>query len=408
MNTNFNLVKKPKKEDEEIDEEEDIELDEDDDSSKKSSNSSDMKRRMLLIMGVIVAGTIILLLVLYIASLFMNHEYSYDDMEEVMKEAAISYFQDYPEYLPKNNGDIVQVDVANLVAAEKMKDLSTYRSDEVACTGNVQVENVDGEYLYIPYLNCGDAYNTISFGEKILADNPTTTSGDGLYSNGGSSVFRGESIHNYVKLDNSLWRIVKVNSDKSIVLIHATGLEYYKPWDDRYNEEKLYESGINTYNVSRMKDYLQKIYAKPDKDEGEDILSDSDKGKITSYDLCAGKRSADSETKNNREECSQKVKDQKLGLLTLSDYLYASLDSTCKSANTKSCTNYNYLVMDDEWWLLTANTEDTSTVYKVDRNGIVKADIASTYSKVRPVITLNSRTMYANGKGTESDPYEIK
>ena len=127
MNTNFNLVKKPKKEDEEIDEEEDIELDEDDDSSKKSSNSSDMKRRMLLIMGVIVAGTIILLLVLYIASLFMNHEYSYDDMEEVMKEAAISYFQDYPEYLPKNNGDIVQVDVANLVAAEKMKDLSTYR-----------------------------------------------------------------------------------------------------------------------------------------------------------------------------------------------------------------------------------------------------------------------------------------
>ena len=70
--------------------------------------------------------------------------------------------------------------------------------------------------------------------------------------------------------------------------------------------------------------------------------------------------------------------------------------------------NYNYLTTDDEWWLATPNAEDTSTVFKVDRSGVVKAEIASTYSRVRPVITLNSHTMFASGKGTADKPYKIK
>ena len=146
----------------------------------------------------------------------------------------------------------------------------------------------------------------------------------------------------------------------------------------------------------------------PSEDNGEVIFSDKDKARIVSYTLCVGNRSADSETKNNSEECRQKVQQQKLGLLTLSDYLYASLDTTCKSANTKSCMNYNYLSMDDEWWLITPNAENTSTVFKVDRTGVVKADIASTYSKVRPVVYLNNHIMYAGGKGTAEDPYTVK
>ena len=121
-----------------------------------------------------------------------------------------------------------------------------------------------------------------------------------------------------------------------------------------------------------------------------------------------GKKYEISSRPASANKLQQKVQNQKLGLLTLSDYLVASLDTTCKSADTKSCMNYNYLTTDDEWWLATPNAEDTSTVFKVDRSGVVKAEIASTYSRVRPVITLNSHTMFASGKGTADKPYKIK
>ena len=58
--------------------------------------------------------------------------------------------------------------------------------------------------------------------------------------------------------------------------------------------------------------------------------------------------------------------------------------------------------------MVTPNSENSSTVFKVDRSGVVKADIASTSSKVRPVIYLNNHTMYAGGKGTKDDPYTVK
>ena len=407
--SSFNLVKKPKKNDDFEDEEEDIELDDDRPSKKKkSSGGDDPKSKLLLLMGVIIIGTLLLLLILWIASLFADRNLSYDDMETVMKEAAISYFADYPQYLPQNDGDVVEVPADNLVIAEKMKPLTEYRTDGVVCTGTVQVQKSGSEYLYTPFLNCGENYYSVELANKVLTDNPVTTSGEGIYSANNQYVFRGENVNNYVKLENSLWRIVKINSDNNVVLIHDTGLDFYQPWDDRYNEERLYESGINTFNVSRMKEYLEKIYTNPNVDNREDILSDKDKARLISYTLCVGSRSTTSESKNNNEECRQKAQNQKLGLLTLSEYLYASLDTTCKSAGTKSCMNYNYLSMDDEWWLATPNSENTSTVYKVDRTGIVKADIASTYSKVRPVIYLNNHTMYADGKGTKDAPYTVK
>lgn len=418
---NGNLVRKPKKDDTEFEEEEveDIELDEDNhddqddydddnNSSSRSSKESDPKKRLFLLMGVIVAGTILLLLILFIASLFSSKRYDYDDMETILKEAAISYFADYPESLPQQDNEIVEIDSSNLVYAGKMKDLSEYRNDGVICSGKVQVERISGEYVYTPFLDCGDSYTSVELYTKITNDNPVVSSGEGLYNYNRNYVFRGEKVNNYVQLENSLWRVVKLNSDGNVVLIHAKGIENYEPWDDRYNEERLYESGINKYNVSRIKEYLQRIYVSPDEDSGEDILSDKDRSKIVPYTLCAGSRKIDSTSKTNNEECRQKVQDQKLGLLTLSDYLYASLDSNCKSADSKSCMNYNYLAISDEWWLVTANSEDTSTVFKVDRSGVVKAETASTYSKVRPVIYLNSHVMYASGTGTEADPYVVK
>ena len=409
MNGNHNMVQKPKDEENYIDDEdEEVEEEESNDSSSnKSLINSDVKQKMIKLMVIIICVTFVLLFILFILSLFTKKSYTYTDVEKIMKDAAISYFADYPDYLPTQEGSIVEVDVANLVAAEKMKDLSTYLGNDTSCGGVVQVQRVGNDFLYVPYLNCGDNYLTQELYKKVISED-VVTSGDGLYSVGNSYVFRGENVDNYVKLDNSLWRIVKVSSDGSMALIHADGIVYTKPWDDRYNEDQLFEAGINQYSVSRIKDYLDKIYKNPSKEDGEDILSDKDKARLVSYNLCIGKRSEKSEGKNNSEECMQVLKGQYLGLLTLSDYLYASLDTSCRSAETKSCKNYNYLVIREEWWLATADKDDTYSVFKVNHSGQAEKDNANTYSTVRPVIYLNSRVLYQSGEGTLEKPYKVK
>ena len=408
MSSSFNIVKKPKKDEDEFEEElENVVLDEDKEKSSKSSGDDDPKKRLFLLMGVLVGGTVILLLILALASMFNTKKLSYSDIEKILEKAAVSYFKDHPDYLPAENGNMVEVDAANFVAEEKMKDLSTYTGD-VTCSGKVVVENSDGEYLYTPYLNCGDVYTTYELYNKVFNDNEVVSSGDGLYHPGSNYVFRGEKVNNYVQLGNSLWRIVKINSNNNIVLISESGAKYTQPWDNRYNESRFYESGISDYSVSRIKEFLEKIYTSPSKDDGEDIIAQSDKAYMVSYSLCVGKRELDSQSRDNTLECKKTINNQRLGLLTLSDYLYASLDPNCKSASNKSCQNYNYLAIDKDWWLVTADSKSTSTVFKVDQNGVIKNDIASTYALVRPVIYLNSKTMYKSGSGTLKKPYTIK
>lgn len=399
---NFNLVKKPKKEEDNIvDEEEDIELDED-----KSSPNQDAKKKMIKFMLIIICGLVFLLIILYVASLLSPKSYTYEEVETILKNAAQSYFADYPESLPKVEGTIIEIDSSNLVEAGKMNNISDYM-DGAICTGTVQVELSGTEYLYTPYLNCGEIYSTVELANKVLNES-TVNSGYGLYSTNTGYAFRGEDVNNYVQLDKSLWRIVKVTSNNNLVLISAEGVPYTQYWDNRYNEERLYEAGINQYDASRIKDYLNKIYTKPSEEDGEVLLSNSDKAKMISFNVCTGKRSINSETKNNTEECTKYIQNQKMGLLTLSDYLYASIDPNCKSASTKSCKNYNYLTLKEDWWLVTANKDDTSTVFSVSRSGNVTAENASNYAIVRPVIYLNSRVLYKDGNGSKDKPYTVR
>ena len=400
---NFNLVKKPKKEEEDniVDEEEDIELDED-----RSSPNQDAKKKMIKFMLIIICGLVFLLIILYVASLLSPKSYTYEEVETILKNAAQSYFADYPESLPKVEGTIIEIDSSNLVEAGKMNNISDYM-DGAICTGTVQVELSGTEYLYTPYLNCGEIYSTVELANKVLNES-TVNSGYGLYSTNTGYAFRGEDVNNYVQLDKSLWRIVKVTSNNNLVLISAEGVPYTQYWDNRYNEERLYEAGINQYDASRIKDYLNKIYTKPSEEDGEVLLSNSDKAKMISFNVCTGKRSINSETKNNTEECTKYIQNQKMGLLTLSDYLYASIDPNCKSASTKSCKNYNYLTLKEDWWLVTANKDDTSTVFSVSRSGNVTAENASNYAIVRPVIYLNSRVLYKDGNGSKDKPYTVR
>lgn len=408
MGINFNIVKKPKVEEDDGEEleEEVVEVKED-----KSSNGYDPKKKMFRFMAIIVAVMILLLIILFVVSLGKgkNNTYSYSEIESILEKAGKEYFKEHSSYLPQDDGDIAEVTAATLVEDGKMNDLSEYPTkDGVVCTGSVKALLEDGDYLYSPVLNCGDKYATVSLNSKVLDNNEIVTTGDGLYSRSGEYVFRGENVNNYVKLDKSLWRIVKITSNDEMVLINEEGAGYVTSWDDRYNEQMEYDAGINNYSVSRIKDYLDTIYKNPDEDDNELIISKKDKTRMVAYNVCVGKKSIKSEDKKNTEECKQTLKNQKFGLLTLSDFLYASVDPNCKTAESKSCGNYNYLVINSDWWLATASTDNTYEVFEVRSGGSVVAETADDVALTRPVIHLNSNVLYKSGKGTLEKPYKVR
>ena len=414
MNPNENLVKHPKEDEEEfVEEEEDIDeskFDFDDDDDKSVSSSSAAKNKMMKFMGAILLITILLLIVLFVFSSMKPKVYKYTEIETMLKNAAMSYFKDFPESLPQNEGSIVEIDSSNLVNAGKMKDLSEYTAEGVVCSGTVQVELAGSDYVYTPYLNCGENYSTVELYKKIIDESNIVTAGYGLYSSGGSYVYKGEEVNNFVQLDRMLWRIVKITPDNNIVLIANEITGYGTAWDDRYNEAKSYEAGINQYSVSRIYDYLKKVYENPskDKEDNELILSNRDKTRLVSYDLCVGKRGQNEEGKDNKIECAQKLKNQRLGLLTVSDYMNASLDPNCKTTLSKTCKNYNYLSKYSNFWLVTADKDDNSQAYQINQGGKIVKSIAAGYAGVRPVVYLNSKVLYRGGNGTFEKPYKVK
>ena len=321
-----------------------------------------------------------------------------------MVNAAQEYFADHPESLPKKDGGTQTVDVAVLVAEGKMKALSKYTS--AACTGNVKVEKTGASYLYIPKLDCGESYNSQTLYDRIKSDNSIVSSGYGLYNKGGNYVFRGENVNNYVKLDNSLWRIVKLTSGDEIVLVRSEPINDLLPWDNRYNETSGYRSGINNFSSSRVKEKLEELYKSTDEDIIEVLLSDKDKGKLVSFNLCTGKRAKTETAVEQAVECKEQAKDQKIGLLTAADYMNASIDSKCTSPASLNCQNYNWLVATNTtWWLATASTTSSYHTYVIDGKRGIRETTTDTYARIRPVIHISNNALYKSGTGTFEDPY---
>lgn len=383
-----------------------INTDEENKSKSKSSKgpNDELKKKLLFLGAIIIAGVVVLFLVLFLLSSFTKKEYTYDQIEEIMRNAAVEYFKDHPGKLPENENQRVEIDVSTLAASEYMKEMSEYTGDTISCSGKVTVQTNGSDYLYTPRLECGDEYTTKSLKEVVLED--VVTEGYGLYQVGDSYVYRGETVNNYVQLDLSLWRIVKVTSSGQFMLIHSGDSISSVSWDDRYNSQLGYNTGINNYGNSRIRDSLSVLYETDD--EYDAILSDEDRSRLVSFDLCIGKRSSSDTVKDNSIECSETLANQKVGLLTASDYMMASLDGNCQTVVDKACQNYNYLVIDDSWWLVTASNATSADAFEVNASGVVEVESTANYNSPRAVVMLDANTMFDSGKGTLEKPYIIK
>jgi len=99
---------------------------------------------------------------------------------------------------------------------------------------------------------------------------------------------------------------------------------------------------------------------------------------------------------------------EKIMLLNAFDYKNASLDSNCKTLDSRECTNYNYLSNSDyfDTWILTIDAEKSYKVYCL--NNTVYSSRANSEKRINPVIYLNSKVLINSGKGTEKNPYIVK
>lgn len=373
-------------------------------TSKNSGSSDSFKKKMMRNLFIIVIITFIIVILLFIFS-SMGGKKSYSEIEDIMIKSAEKYYTENQTLLPKTTGGIVEVSAKKLANLNYMRDLERYQK-KANCTGKVVVENNDDHYIYVPYLDCGDDYKTTELYRKITDSKNIVITGGGLYSGNGEYVFRGENINNYVSIGEHLWRIVKVTKDNEIVLIKQDGVAYdTSSWDDRYNATARYKAGINDFFVSRIHDKLEELY----KDPKDELFPKGIKDYIVSHSYCVGKRDSKATGSDQSIECSVLSEPLKMGLLSIAEYMYASLDSGCTYTTSSSCQNYNYLVnKKSAWWLSTASLESTYHAYYITQGGAIKSVNTSSYYAVRPVIYLNSRVMFKDGDGSLEKPYQFK
>ncbi len=370
------------------------------------TSNEELRKKIIKLGGIILIGVLLLLLILFILSFFNHKNYTYSEIENIMKNAAVRYYQTKKGSLPSEENQVSEVEVSTLVENKYMKEFSKYVGDNVQCSGSVKVRKKGNDYQYSSYLDCGEDYTSKELYKVLIDSKNIVMDGYGLYNIGGSYVYRGENPSNYLKLDGRMWRIVKITPDNKVELIlNEVGTDKTS-WDNRYNKDVNYRSGINEYPASRIREYLDTLYKLDDANNL--ILTKSDRTKLASVNLCTGKRQAESDGKENVEECTSTLTNQKIGLLTVSDYMMASVDNSCITPVDKNCQNYNYLSLKETYLLLTANSKNTSEVYFVNESGYIESQNALTYGSIRPVVYLDDNIMYKSGNGTLEKPYKVK
>ena len=359
---------------------------------------NDNKSLIYIIVGVFILIFIIVLLVL-LANKGNSKTKGYSDIESRMVSAAKSYYNKYDDKLPVQDGSSINVSAETLIENSFLKPFSEMVDEGVSCTGYVNVFKIGDGYSYFPYLNCGEEYESSILSKKIVSAGVVST-GDGLYNLGDRYIFKGEYPNNYLKFDDKMWRIIGINSDGSIKAIYTDKKVDRNSWDDRYNSSKDSYVGINDFRVSRLLEYLHKIY------EDNTYVSKSNKDLLVKHDWCIGKVSQGDTAISSLNLCSDTYNDLYIGVVQIDDVLLPSLDKKCDSMYDIECTNYNYFLKINTGMTLNASSTNSYVIFSSNEGSIMNKN-ASIEGYARPVINLNSNILYKSGTGTSDDPYVI-
>lgn len=352
-------------------------------------------KKKVLLYGGISFITIILLIVIIVILVNVFKKYDYTSIEKIMVDASKSYLKDNRDMIPTETNPEITLDVESLVAGKHMKELSKLSKDS-ACTGKIKV-TLNGEKLrYTPYLECSD-YATTSLAKTILNRETIVSSNAGLYLMNDFYTYRGEYVNNYVNFLDYTWRILKFDDDM-MYLVSADTLnnKTLYVYDDRFNESVNSYRGKNDFENSRMKTTLMDFYNGYFSKKHATLLY---------MNACVHRRSETDTDKAGNIECHT-TSSTPISLMSVYDYMNASVDELCINSTSRNCSNYNYLAKTkNRYWLLNGTNENSYGVYFASTNGTLEIDAASSKKDLRIVIAIPSDILYKNGNGTSASPF---
>ena len=190
---------------------------------------------------------------------------------------------------------------------------------------------------------------------------------DGLFTSNGAYIYKGNVKNNYLKYNDMLWRIVRINEDKSIDIILDDYISIL-PWngkDKSFGESEIYK-------------YLN-----------NDFLNALDKSKLTTTSFCDDKTDELNDIKN---KCQKTDSKGYVKLLDIANFL-----------NTIN-NGKSYLVDSDEiFWLSNYGSEKA---WHTNGTNVSQSDF-NIFNEVKPMVRLVSTTPYIKGDGTIENPYII-
>lgn len=387
-----------------------------------------MDKQMLKYLGIL--GVLLVIMILFfLVTNAGGQKYEYREMEVQLVKAARKYAADNPKILPTAENSSQTISAKVLTNLGYIDDLSSYAKDETNCSGGVEIyQTVSGVYNYVPTLNCGKYFSSVKLSTKIINDYMGgTTQGPGLYARydgkfltdendidrlpADEYVFRGDGVKNYIKVEDTLWRIVAIDADGNIIAILVDELKNNTSWDNRYNVETSRYDGVNEYEMNGIKSRAMQAAENVFNEKVallDKLYSSRIKYMVSQMDLCVGKRGSKQEGNDGSIECKEVLEGQFSALLPAYYFMSASLDENCTKTTSKSCGNYNYLAsIGNSWWTSTGNADNTSEAFVVNSRAL-KSQTCSYTDDIKPIVMFGSRSVYSKGSGSKDDPYIIR
>lgn len=219
----------------------------------------------------------------------------------------------------------------------------------------------------------------------------------------GNIRYVGATPANYIKYNDELWRIVgifnvvrtndreeyrlKLVRDESITTSPFRITDNFE-WNSNLGKilyDYVYGEGDKPYKIKKESlNYIDYVYYNLGglKDTKDYKASDYYDNEISASDNFG---------RNTKERLIS-------GILSISDYYYASLDNTTA----------NWLNNETDYFLINNNSQDINKAFYVDIDGQVKLSSSTEEHNIRPVVYLKSTVVFNGGTGLISDPYILK
>lgn len=273
---------------------------------------------------------------------------------------------------------------------------------------------------------------------KQIQNNFLSSSGSGFYKSSNENdkyLYLGNGSSNYISLDNSLWRIISIESDHTIKVIKWTD-KYTKNFDEANNRTSSstyctsFQLGCNSFasqsifsngeltgiveNNSSILNYLNNDFY--------NTLSNDLKSKIVEHSFNVGPVEINDQTtfSNILTQEQEYSWSGYIGLPSISDYLYPSNIDLSSNVLGQNLDN-NYLTnfsTNNIKWTINPVYNSSSEVWTINYDKTLKSKNAINNSETQnsvtynyialPIMYLKDTVKLVSGNGTEQTPFVIE